>query len=348
MMKTIYPQAQFALETKLFRLACRSWPRWLRWAALTAALVLAPSFLGAYWTKVWISAVIYSLAASGVAVLYARLGLVSLAQVALVGIGGWVCLRVSHATGWPFEAAMLVGGVMTAAIGIVVGLPALRMRGLYFALVTMMAAGGFTILVTVLQFPNGGAGFSGYAFDPQPMPRPLLAQTDEAMLRYAMAVTALGFALVWLHQRSAPGRAWALIRRSEAVAMSAGVNVALYKIWGFGLAGFLAGISGSLLAATLGILDARSFPASESILLFALTAVGGIYSIAGQVLSGVLYRIVPALLDSWGLDGNLSFVVFGVALLHALVNAPRGIAGQLQDARKRLLQCSLMQRRPKP
>ncbi len=336
------PQAKFMLQTKPVRRAYRCSQRSLMLAVMVAALVLAPSFLGAYWTKVWISAVIYSLAASGVAVLYARLGLVSLAQVALVGVGGWVCLRMAHATGWPFELAMLVGGIVTAVIGIVMGLPALRVRGLYFALVTMMAAGGFTILVTVLQFPNGGLGFSGYAFDPQPMPRPLLAQSDEAMLRYAMIVTASGFLLIWLHQRTAPGRAWALIRRSEAVAMSAGVNVALYKIWGFGLAGFLAGISGSLLAATLGILDARSFPASESILLFALTVVGGIYSFAGQVLSGVLYRIVPALLDSCGLDGNLAFVVFGAALLHALVSAPRGIAGQIQDARERF-----MQRRPK-
>lgn len=337
-MKITLPGTPLEPGTLLPGLANLSWLRLLALVGAVATLAVLPIFLGAYWTKVWISAVIYTLAASGVAVLYARLGLVSLAQVALVGVGGWVCLRVAHATGWPFEAAMLASGAMTAMIGMVVGLPALRMRGLYFALVTMMAAGAFAILVTAIQFPNGGEGFSGFSFDPQPMPRPLLAQSDEAMLRYAMVVTALGFVLIRVHQRGAPGRAWALIRRSEAVAMSAGVNVVLYKTWGFGLAGFLAGIAGSLLAATLGILDSRSFPVSESILLFALAVVGGVYSFAGQLLSGVLYRVVPAILDSWGVDGNLAFVIFGAALLHGLITAPRGIAGQLQDILKRIAQ----------
>ena len=290
-----------------------------------------PAALSAYWVKVWIAAVIYTLAASGVALLYARLGLVSLAQVALTGVGGWVCLRVAHATGAPFEAAMLAGAVATALVGVIVGLPAMRMRGLYLALVTLMAAGGFTIVVTALQFPNGGEGFSGYGFDPQPMPRPWLAQSDEALLRYAVMIALLGYGLIAWHLKSAPGRAWALIRRSEAVAMSAGINVVLYKCWAFALSGFLAGTAGSLLAATLGTLDARSFPASESILLFALTVVGGAFSPLGQVFSGILYRVVPALLDSFGADGNLAFVIFGAALLHALITAPRGLAGQVLD-----------------
>lgn len=311
----------------------------LGWAACgLVALVVLPSLLSAYWVKVWIAAVIYTLAASGTALLYARLGLVSLAQVALTGVGGWVCLRVAHATGAPFEVAMLVGAAATAVVGVVVGLPALRMRGLYLALVTLMAAGGFTIVVTALQFPNGGEGWSGYGFDPRTMPRPWLAQSDAALLRYAVLVALLGVCLVAWHLRSAPGRAWALIRRSEAVAMSAGIDVVRYKCWAFALSGFLAGLAGSLLAATLGTLDARSFPASESILLFALTVVGGAFSPLGQVFSGILYRVVPALLDTLGVDGNLSFVIFGAALLQALIAAPRGVAGQMLDAFARIKQ----------
>lgn len=299
------------------------------------AVALLPALLSAYWVKVWTAAVIYTLAASGVALLYARLGIVSLAQVALTGVGGWVCLRVAHATGAPFELAMLAGAAATALVSVVVGLPAMRMRGLYLALVTLMAAGGFTIAVTAQQFPNGGEGFSGYGFDPQPMPRPWLAQTDEALLRYASFMALLGYGLIAWHLKRAPGRAWALIRRSEAVAMSAGIDVVRYKCWAFALSGFLAGMAGSLLAATLGTLDARSFPASESILLFALTVVGGAFSPLGQIFSGLLYRVVPALLDTVGVDGNLSYVIFGAALLHALMTAPRGLAGQMLDALSR-------------
>ncbi|MBC8056838.1 MAG: branched-chain amino acid ABC transporter permease, partial [Rhizobiales bacterium] len=230
------------------------------------------------------------------------------------------------------EVAMLAGAAAAGVVGVIVGLPALRMRGLYLALVTLMAAGGFTIVATAVQFPNGGAGFSGYGFDPQPMPRPWLAQSDAALLRYVIVIALLCYALIAWHLRRAPGRAWAMIRRSEAVAMSAGIDVVRYKCWAFALSGFLAGVAGSLLAATLGTLDARSFPASESILLFALTVVGGAFSPLGQIFSGILYRVVPALLDAVGVDGNLSFVIFGAALLHALITAPRGIAGQVLDA----------------
>jgi branched-chain amino acid transport system permease protein len=304
-----------------------------RLAAIAAAVVvviLAPSLLGGYWLKVWISALIYAIAAAGVALLYARLGMVSLAQVALMGVGGWVCLRTWHATGWPFEACMAAAALATAAAGMLVGLPALRLRGLYLALVTMMAAGGLAIVAGALHFPNGGPGLSGYGFGTVLMARPVLGRSDAALLRYVAAVLALCLALVALHERGAPGRAWSLIRRGEAVAMSAGVDVGLHKLWAFGLAGLLAGVAGSLLAALLGTLDPRSFPASESILLLAITVVGGAFSPLGVLISGVLYRVVPAVLDSAGIDGNLAYVLFGAALLHALASAPMGAAGQLQ------------------
>ncbi len=305
--------------------------------ALAIVVVAAlPPLLSSLWLRVMISAVIFTIAATGTALLYARLGLVSLAQVALVGVGGWVTLRMWHATGLPFELNMLVAGLVSAVVGMLVGLPALRMRGLYLAIITLMAAAGFQILVTGTQFPNGGGGWLGIAVNSVFMPRPLLGHSDEAMLRYASVVALLCFGLVAWARRSRPGRAWALIRKSEACAMAAGVNVALYKAWGFAIAGFLAGIAGALLAGTIGVLDATTFPASESILLFALTVVGGAYSALGQVITGLLFRAAPALLNNIGVDGNLAYALFGIGLLHALITAPQGIAGQILDGLARL------------
>ena len=303
---------------------------------VAAAILIAPSFLNALWLKIMISSVIFTIAASGTAVLYARLGLVSLAQMALVGVGGWVTLRMWHATGLPFEVNVLAGALVAAAVGMIIGLPALRMRGLYLALITLMAAAGFQILVTGTQFPNGGTGFLGIAVNSIFMPRPTFGESDEAMLRYVCVVALLAFLLVDLNRRSRPGRAWALIRKSEACAMAAGVNVTFYKAWGFGLSGFVAGIAGGLLAGTIGVLDATTFPASESVLLFALTVVGGAYSWLGAVLTGMLYRAVPAFFNDIGIDGNLSLIIFGAALIHAIITAPNGIAGQIHDALARL------------
>jgi branched-chain amino acid transport system permease protein len=81
----------------------------------------------------------------------------------------------------------------------------------------------------------------------------------------------------------------------------------------------------------VGQLDGRNFPASDSILLFALTVVGGAYSWLGPAITGLLFRAFPSLLTAWNVDGNLAFIVFGVALLHALITAPAGVAGQLSD-----------------
>ena len=323
---------------------------WRAAAALGGAAVVLvgiPWLADAFWIKVALSSVIYTLAASGTALLYARLGLVSLAQVALVGVGGWVMLRLSYLMPLPTEVNLVLTGILTGLVGVIVGLPALRTRGLYLALITLMAAGGFHIFVTAIQFPNGGPGFSGFAVSgARFLPRPVLAESDQAMFRYVVVVTVLSYLLIEAHRRSRAGRAWAFIRKSEATAMATGINVTLYKAWAFGLAGFLAGIAGGLLACVLGRLEASSFPASESIMLFALTVVGGAYSVLGQVLTGLLYRVVPQVFDALGIDGNLAYVIFGVGLLHAIITAPTGIAGQLIDALA-ALKARLM-REPRP
>ncbi len=298
-------------------------------AALSLVVIL---FANALWLKVLTSVAIFTLTAASIGLLYRRLGQVSLAHVALMGCGGWVALRLAHGAVLPFELNILAGGVFAAAIGVVLAYPALRMRGLYLALVTLMAAGGFSILINAIHFPNGAGGFLGFAVQSVAyMPRPWLAQSDHAYFLYCVGVAILGFLVIDAHEKGRPGRAWALIRRSEASAMAAGVNVTLYKVWGFALSGFLAGIAGGLLAGSLQLLDARSFPAGDSAMIFALTIVGGAWNWFGALLAAVLYRLLPAALNDWGVNGNAAFIIFGFGLIHALITAPRGIAGQISD-----------------
>ena len=294
--------------------------------------VFLPVLAGSYWLSVFTSAAIFVLAISGVAFMYARLGMVSLTQVGLMGIGGWVTLRLNYLWDMPFEVNMVLAALVTMICGWILALPALRMRGLYLALVTLMAAGGLEILFATYQFPNGGEGFWGVKVgSAEPFRRPFLAQSPEAYLRYCIAVATLGFLFIEGHRRLFPGRAWALIRRSEAAAMAAGVNVTLYKTWAFGIAGAIAGASGALLAGSLGLLDDGTFRSSESIMLFALAVVGGARFWLGAVIAAFLFRILPGLLNTWGVDTDLAFVIFGAGLLHALITAPNGIAGQVHD-----------------
>ena len=307
-----------------------------RVAAVVVALaivVVLPEMLSNYWLRTFISVTALAIGSLSVSLLFAQLGMVSLAQYGLLGVGGWFALRISHGLGVPFELALLTGGVVAAVFGLVVGLPALRMRGLYLAIITLMMAGAIQVLISAFGFPDGGAGILGKSTGARiMMARPQLAATDEAYFRYAMVVLALCYGFVFLHMRGRPGRAWAMIRRSEVCALAGGVHIVAYKVWAFTLSGFLAGIAGGLLAGGVGQLDGSAFPASQSIMLFALTIVGGAYSWMGPIIAGLMLRAFPALLNDLGVDGNIATIVFGAGLLHALITAPQGIAGQLQEA----------------
>lgn len=320
-------------------------PRFFRitpsgWTGLAVAafcILILPGLSSRYWLSVFTSAGCFTLAIAGVAFMYARLGMVSLTQVGLMGIGGWVALRLNYAFDFPFEVNMGLAALATMICGWILALPALRMRGLYLALVTLMAAGGLEIIFATFQFPNGGTGFWGVNIGSGGIiRRPWLAQTPEAYLRYVILCALLGFLFIEAHRRLQPGRAWALIRRSEAAAMAAGVNVTLYKTWAFGIAGLLAGGAGALLAGSLGLLDDGTFRASESVMIFALAVVGGARHWQGAVVAAILYKVLPALLNSWSVDADLSFVIFGAGLLHAVITAPDGIAGQLIDGVRKL------------
>jgi branched-chain amino acid transport system permease protein len=295
--------------------------------------VLVP-LAGAYWVKVFTSAMAITIAASGVAVLYARVGLVSLAGMALTGIGGWITLRLYHLTGLPFEVLMLASGFGGAVISMVIGLPALRIRGLYLAIVTLMAAAAFYVIVGSTGFPDGGTGFFGRVDGTQAriyMARSAFLADDVAYYLYALVVCVLCLLLVRWHLNAKPGRAWAMIRAGDAVAQSCGIRILYYQSWAFALSGFLAGIGGSLLANSIGILDSFGFEADQSILLFALVLIGGPQSWFGPLLAGILYRVVPALFETWGIQGFIATAIFGAGLIHAIVTAPRGIAGQIED-----------------
>jgi branched-chain amino acid transport system permease protein len=257
--------------------------------------------------------------------------MVSLCQYALFGVGGWVALRLFHAFHIPFELDILAAGAAASIFGVIFGLPALRMRGLYFALITLMIAGAFQIVINAISFPDGGPGFAGkvYGGVRHFMPHPPLAPSDAAYFRYVVVVVAIGFVITMLIERTRAGRAWALIRRSEMGAAAMGVNIVAYKVVAFAIAGFLAGVSGALMAGSIGQLDGRAFPASESIMLFALSVIGGVFHWSGPIFAGLLLRAVPGLLTAWNVDGNLAIMVFGAGLLQALITAPQGISGQI-------------------
>ena len=297
-----------------------------------AFALLLPGLLNSYWLLVMTSVVIYSIVTLGLGLLIGRVGMVSLCQFLLLAVGAWVALRFHYATSIPFPLLLLIAGVITGLIGTLIGLPALRLSGLYLALITLMAAGAITILLKIAQFPNGGDGFFGNSRAggaTSVLSRPAIATSDTAYYRYCVVVAGLMFLVAVWHVRGRAGRAWAAIRQSQSTAVAAGVNTVRYKLWAFALASFMAGVAGGLLSASAGGVNINQFPVDNSITLLAVVLMGGVYNLFGAVVAALLLRLLPRLLENWwGWSGAVLTILFGVGVLQVLMTAPGGLVEQ--------------------
>ncbi len=301
-------------------------------ALLLLAFVLVPSIFSLYYVDAFTQVAIYSIVTLGLGLLVGRVGMVSLGQGAVLAMGAWVAARLLFATSLPFPIILLAAGIITMVLGTLVGLPALRMSGLYLALITLMLAGAITVALATINFPNGGHGFTGYnggSVHIAAIRRPSIAATDPAFFRYSMIVAILMFVLVLVHLRGRPGRAWAAIRQSESSALAAGINTTLYKLWAFALASFVTGVAGGLVAGSFRYLNSLTFTTADSITLLAVVLMGGAYSLGGAVIAAFLLKFLQALLNDWGVSADWLTILFGIGVLQVLTTAPRGLVEQV-------------------
>jgi branched-chain amino acid transport system permease protein len=337
--------------------------RWSRRQLTRAAVVTVlllftlfalPQILSLYYIDTMTQVAVYSMVTLALGVLVGRVGLYSLGQVAVLAIGAWVAARLLFATTQPYPLILLEAGLITMVAGVLIGLPALRLRGLYLALITLMFAGAITVVLATLNFPNGGHGFTGYngsLIHIPPIRRPSIAGGDPAYFRYSVIVAIVMFLLVLAHIKTKPGRAWAAIRQSEPAALAAGINTWLYKLWAFALASFITGVAGGVLAGAVHYLYSIDFPTQDSITLLAVTLMGGVFSMWGAVVAALLYQFLPALLNNWGVSADWLTILFGLGVLQVLTTAPAGLADQVPRDLARLgrfLRGRLRGQKPEP
>jgi branched-chain amino acid transport system permease protein len=305
-------------------------------AVLLVALFVLPAILSAYWMKIMFEMAAYSLVTLGLGLLVGRTGMYSLCQIPMVAAGAWFALRMHFLLdGAPFPIILLTTALLTGLLGVVIGLPALRLSGLYLALVTLMAAGAITLLLTVIKFPNSNKGFWG--FDKRSpsgqnlLPRPSIALGDIAYYRYTVVVVAIVFLVAAWHVKGKPGRAWAAIRQSETTATAAGVNNTLYKLWAFALSAAITGMAGALLVAGAGV-TVTQFPVEQSILLLAVVLLGGVYNLWGALVAAFFLRVLPKILDDkLGLPPEVLIILFGLGVMQVILLQPKGV---VEDLRK--------------
>ena len=304
------------------------------WLGITATLlVLFPFMASDYWMYLACLVAINVASATGLNILTGYTGLVSLGQAAFMGLGAYTVAIMQSRWGTPFALNLLAGGVVAMVGGIIVGIPSLRVKGLYLAIATIAASFIAHFLFANLKITGGTAGLS---LAPA---RIFGIDLDTSFRLYwlimpVMVLMLLGAANVF---RTRIGRAFIAIRDRDISAEVLGIPLLRYKLLSFGLSSFYAGVAGGLWAYFFRVVTPESFPLTMSIFFLAAIIVGGMGSILGAILGAVFMTMVPELLKlivdllPGGSDltvflSPVRLIIFGGLIIGFLVFEPLGLA----------------------
>jgi branched-chain amino acid transport system permease protein len=297
--------------------------------ALVAAGVAALLLTGGSYRFGVITSMIVALMALSLVVLTGFVGQISLAQAAFAGTAGFALSKIG--TGLPFPIPLLLAALAATALGLLVAVPALRVRGVQLAVVTLAA--GVTIEQFVFRNPKLTPTTGNLIPDPQIFGVDLAVRRGAELARWqfgilVLVVLALAALAVANLGRSGTGRALLAVRSNERAAASLGVDVAAAKLIAFGVSAFLAGLGGALIGYSRGQLSATSFGVSVSLTLLAFAYLGGITSIGGALVAGGLaplgigYVVLDRAIDL----GEHYLLVSGILLVATAMLNPGGIA----------------------
>ena len=295
------------------------------WLAVAAALlVLFPFMASDYWLYLACLVSINVASATGLNLLTGYTGLVSMGQAAFMGLGAYTVAILQAKAGTPFLLNILAGGFVAMVGGIVVGVPSLRVKGLYLAIATIAASFIAHFLFANLSVPP--ASLFGVPLD-----------TSFRLYWLIVPVTLLMLLGAANLLRTRIGRAFIAIRDRDISAEVLGIPLLRYKLLSFGLSSFYAGVAGGLWAYFFRVVTPESFPLLMSIFFLAAIIVGGLGSILGGILGAVFMTMVPELLklvfdllpNSTEYTVFLSpvrTIIFGLLIIGFLVFEPHGLA----------------------
>lgn len=276
----------------------------------------------------------YALAALGLNLLTGFNGQISVGHGAFFGIGAYTSAILVSERGWPAWSTVVLGAVLAFVVGLIVGLPALRIRGVYLALVTLALATLFPAIVVKYSDVTGGT--QGITLEgSQRLNSPQFARDagiTNSQWRYyvALVITLVAFVLVRNLVKSRVGRALIAIRDNETPAEVLGVNVGLYKVLTFGVSAMLAGLGGSLFTFNNDGVATDVVDIQLSIILLVAVVIGGVATFFGPAIGAFLVVFLESFFPE-DLRGEAAPVVFGVLLILLMMAAPGGILGLVRQ-----------------
>ncbi len=304
------------------------------WVAILAGVLVAYPFLANdYWLYLACLVAIHVASATGLNILTGYTGLVSLGQAAFMGLGAYTVAVLEQYYGTFFLFNLLAAGTVAMLGGIVVGIPSLRVKGLYLAIVTIAASFLAHFLFVNSGFTGGTGGMT------VPPARVLGISLDTSFRIYWLIVPVtvlmvLGAANLF---RTRIGRAFIAIRDRDISAEVLGIPLLRYKLLSFGLSSFYAGVAGGLWAYFFRVVTPESFPLILSIFFLAAIIVGGMGTILGGILGAIFMTMVPEVLrlvvgwlpiegDTLRYVSPVRTIVFGLLIVGFLIFEPNGLA----------------------
>ncbi len=302
------------------------------YGALGAALLLAPWALPEYWVAQLTFVLIYSVVGLGLMLLAGFTGLFSLGHAAFLGVGAYTEAVLSNA-GWPFPISLACATALSAAAGVVVGLPALRVKGIYLGMATL--AFGFIVEEALARWESVTGGNAGLSVKPASLGAWKLDSATEFYFLCLVLVVLATLAVANL-LRSSTGRAFVAIRDSEISAQSMGIHLARYKTLSFALSAGLAGLGGALYAHKIQFMSPDQFGIVQSIDLLLMVVIGGLGSIHGAFLGAIFLIVMPQLIAlakdylpaAIGQATGLQGTVYGLMLIAFVLFEPMGLYGR--------------------
>jgi len=289
------------------------------------AAVLPTVFANGYHLFQLTMVVVYAIAILGLALLVGFNGQISLGHGAFYAIGAYTTAILMTNFDVPYWATLPISAVVCAVVGFVLGLPALRLGGLYLALTTFSLAIAVPQILKHKSVADWTGGVQGLVIDKPDPPFGLALNPDQWLYLFTLAIGCVMFVIAWNIVRGRIGRAMMAVRDHQLAAEAMGINVALLKTRTFALSALYTGIAGSLGAIAVQFVAPDSFGFFVSIFLFVGLVVGGAASIGGTILGALFIQFVPNIADK--LSKAAPGAIYGVILIAMMFLLPEGAGG---------------------
>ncbi len=301
-------------------------------ASLALVAVALPFMLESYRVLQFTIAISYAIAVLGLNIVTGYSGQISLAQGAFFGIGAYTTAVLITQHGWHYLEAIPASAALTFVFGVLFGIPALRIRGLNLAIVTVALAVSLRPFLEKWEGLTGGK--NGIIFDSPTAPD--WTRLDDRTYLYFLSLVIAVALFVGARGllRGRIGRAMITMRDNETVAETMGIDAARLKILSFGFAALYAGIAGSLFALVSGVVTSDSFPLLLSVAFLAAVVVGGVATVTGAIFGALFVEFMPDYASR--VNPGLSPVIYGVALILCMLLMPAGVVGTGSAALRRL------------